>query len=214
MDQTDWIARGSRRSLVAGVASLLLGFPLLFAALAYISIVYLNPSAGWFVQMVSLFGMLSLAFLGACIVSIATMRFVDLVTSLQAGGFACPRCGYVRWRFGATCPCVRAEFPPRKRRHWVHYRRRIKAVLLTYVTILALVLIAFALHPLPCRNVALDIVMVHSVLCVLLAVLIEILNDVLKMLKRGGRWRLRSTVFQRVLLAWPALTFIPMLLFL
>src|SRR5688500_5732179 len=202
MRQTDFDSSAFRRRVVVGLTSLLLGLVGVLALAAYLIAVYVQPQRGWFEAIVFLLQLLPFIFAGAGAISIGAMYAVDLPNVLR-GRFRCDRCGRFQGRRNGFCVCELAELPARRKRHWIHYRRRIRPVLLTHCAVLGLVLIIVDLQTEPhYYPLFLHIMIGHAVLVGLLGVLIHLASSILEFANRGPRFRLRAAVFVPVLALW------------
>ena len=212
MRELDCETRALRRRLLVGLGGFAAAFVVLLALVTYAVFVYVRPEQGWLDAVMTLLGALPIVVLAAGLLAWAAMYLVELPSRLR-GDYRCHRCGRPQRRLAALCPCVAAEFPTPKPRHWVHYRRRIKPVLLAYLAILGVVLIFLGTRTAPRSTPFVeDVIACHAVLCVLIGVMIRAADAILEFLKRGRRFRLRATVFLRVYALWPLLVAIGMLL--
>jgi len=203
MRQADFDSSAFRRRLVVGLTSLLLGFVGLLIFAGYLIVLYVQPQRGWLDAMVFLLQLLPLIFAGAAAIAIGAMYAIDLPNVLR-GRFRCDRCGRLQGRRNGFCACELPQLPVRRKRHWIHYRRRIRPVLLTYCAVLGLVLILVNRQTGPhYYPLFLHIMIGHAVLVGLLGVLIHLASSILELANRGRRFRLRAAVFVPVLAIWP-----------
>jgi hypothetical protein len=193
----------ARRFLVA-LASFVLAFVALAAVAVYLIVTYLRTEAGWLNTIVFLLQLLPFLFAGAGGVAWLTTYLVEL-PHYWRGDYHCHWCGRSYRNCKEICLCQpQARVAKRPPRHWVHYRRRIKPVLLTYLLILSVVVINMALQTGPRHYpFVLDLMIGHAVLTALLGVLLHLVSSILEFLGRGRRFRLRETVFVRLLAIWP-----------
>jgi hypothetical protein len=203
MNRTDFDSSAFRRRLVVGLGSFLLGFVGLLVVAAYLLAVYVQPQRGWFEAVVFLLQLLPLIFAGAGLIAIGAMYAIDLPSVLR-GRFRCDRCGRFQGRRNGFCVCELSQLPARRKRHWIHYRRRIRPVLLTHCAVLGLVLIIVDRQSGPhYYPLFLHVMIGHAVLVGLLGVLIHLASSILEVADRGRRFRLRAAVFVPVLAIWP-----------
>jgi hypothetical protein len=84
-------------------------------------------------------------------------------------------------------------------------------VLLTYVVIIAIVVLNIARWP-GARHypLVLDVMIGHAALAALVGALVQLAIELLEMMGRARRFRLRATVYVRALVAWPLCLFVIM----
>ena len=208
---TDFESRAFRRRILVGLWSFVLTFVGLLGLDAYLIFRSLLPERGWFESIVWFIQSLVWIFCGAMLVAAGAIWLVEWPFLLR-GKYRCPRCGRRLRRLVEICPCMPAgRRIPRSPRAWAHVRRQVGPVLMTYVVIVAIVLLNIARWPAPRHYpFALDVMIGHAALAALLGALVHLAVEVLGMMGRAKRFRLRATVYVRALVAWPLCFFVIM----
>jgi hypothetical protein len=210
MSRMDFESRALRRRLLVGLGAFVLAFPALLGVAIYLLLLLREPADGWFSVVMTVLNLLPIIVAGAAGLAWAAIYLVELPFLLR-GDYRCHSCGRPQRGLGAMCPCIAATIPRRRARHWVHYRRRIKPVLMTYAALVGIVLLFMAWQSRPRQYpFVLDVMIGHAALAALLGVLIHLAIALLEIVGRGHRFRLRAIVYGRVLVAWPFCFFVVM----
>jgi hypothetical protein len=206
---TDFESRAFRRRVLVGFWSFIVSFCGLLGLVTYLILRFVLPDRGWLDSIAWFIQSLVWISCGAMLIGAGMIELVEWPRVLR-GDYRCASCGRPARRLREICPCMPAEFrAKRKSRYWVHYRRRILPVLLTYGLLLVATLLAFQMYPR--QRGWMDLIACHGALCLLLGICIEGARNVLEMLKRGRRFRLRAQMFLQVLLSWPLLVAVLMI---
>lgn len=196
--------RALRLGCLTGLVSFLLGFVGLAAAGMYLVIQFRFPKEGWWAISSAIVWVLVMPAFAAAMAAVAVMKAVEW-WQYRRGIFRCHHCGAPLRGFGVPCDCLPAEYhvhrhqPPRFR----HYRKRLRAVLVTYLLLLPIAAALALATPHEVHSLAGEILMWHLLLCVIVAVAIEGMSMVFEYSGYRRRLRLRSTVFVRVFVVWP-----------
>ena len=212
MSRTDFEDRAYRRRVGVLLVSFLCALPTLLAVAVYLVAVYFLPTQGWLDAIMFLLQLLPFILVGAGGIAIGMTYVIDLPDLLR-GRFRCERCGRASGRMTGFCRCDFPALPRRPKRHWTHYRRRLKPVLWLHCGILGLALIFLGTSPAPRRYPFIaDLILAHAVLCALVAIILHVVVSVFEFLQRARCWRLRAGIFVRMLAVWPAAVAIVMIL--
>jgi len=200
----DYDAHQFRRRFAVGAIAFLFAFVGLLAAAIVILVKFALPQQGWFETIMFFIQLLPFILAGALGIAWLATYLFELPHYLL-GHYHCHLCGRTQRSWSEICPCLPEAFRVhRKPRHWVHYRRRIKPVLMAYLGILGVVLIFLGLNTSPRPDpFVVDAITFHALLCVLVGVLVHVAVDVCEIPKLGRRFKLRATVFLRVYAIWP-----------
>jgi hypothetical protein len=208
---SDFELRALRRRFLVGIWSFVIAFCGLLGLVTYLILRFVVPERGWLESVVWFLQSLVWTFCGAMLIGTGMIELVEWPYVLR-GRYRCPHCGRPSPRLVEICPCMPAELRVKgKSRYWMHYRRQIPRALLTCGVVLAVTLVAFALHPIRRDHFAVDVIAAHAALCLLLGIVIEGIGSVLEMLRRGRRFRIRARMFLQVLLSWPLVVAVMMI---
>ena len=207
--------RALRQMLAAIIGGFLGGFLLIVTLYTYAIIRYGWPAQRWWVLPHALEGLV-FAVTGGLLTAWAAMT---LVTRRQhrLGMHRCFMCNRVLTYGDEPCVCDaegRAQYRRRQRlpnRMLRHYRRRLPALLIVNVIVLLIACYAMT-HPRHPRTwpIALEVILFHAVLCILLASLLHLIECSEGFIKRGRRLRLRIAPFIQMLVMWPAICLVLM----
>ena len=210
MSRTDFEDRAYRRRVGVLLVSFLCALPTLLAVAIYLVAIYFLPTQGWLDAIMFLLQLLPFLLAGAGGIAIGMTYVIDLPDLLR-GRFRCERCGRAAGRMTGFCRCDFPAIPHRPRRYWTHYRRRLKTVLMTHIGLVGIVLLIMASQSGPRHYpFVIDVMIGHAALAALLGVLIHLAIALLETVDRGRRFRLRATVYGRVLVVWPLCVFVVM----
>ncbi len=195
-----------REWICAGVTFLVVWVGLTIGAV-YVFCKYVWPEGNW-LSVVTLLLWLCYSLVGGAAGALG-VGWVLSVWHHWLGYYLCPYCGRSEPRKGVcSCPEVQKVFegtpkPLRRRSVWRHYRKRIPSIFLAYMAV-ALIALAVALtarRPAG-EPVILSFLVLHAVLCLLLAIILEFSMDVLKWFGRGTRMRKRARIYIVMFALW------------
>jgi hypothetical protein len=207
----DFESRAFRRRILVGLWSFIVAFAGLLGLAAYLILRFVLPERGWLDSIVWFIHCLVWVFVGAMLAAAGAIQLVEWPYLLR-GKYRCPRCGRKSRRLVEICPCMPGEFRVKhSSRFWPHVRRQVGPVLLTYVVIIAIVVLNIARWP-GARHypLVLDVMIGHAALAALVGALVQLAIELLEMMGRARRFRLRATVYVRALVAWPLCLFVIM----
>ena len=208
MRATSAESRAFRREWIcAGVTFLVAWFGLTIGAV-YVFCKYVWPEGNW-LSVLTLLQLLWFSFLGAGAAALGVWWVLN-VWHHWRGYYLCPYCGRSMPRKGfCNCPAGQEVFegmprPLRRRSVWRHYRKRLPAVLLTYVALIPVAAVFYGTSHRPATESRMfNSLLAHALVCVPVLVLLKGWVIVLEVAGRGSRFRKRWPVFAIMFAAWP-----------
>lgn len=209
MGLLDVESQADRKTWILGFAAFVVGFVCVFAAITNLLVRYVWPEQGWWTVGDAIRYLIPYPFFGGVGLACATMTVVER-RYYRLGIYRCWQC-HRPLKFQTPCPpkSVGSTNPfARARSERLHRLRRrrwqIKVAMLGYLAVLPPAILLTLLTRPGAYPLLMNVVVVHGVLCVFVAVAMELLADLApRLTSRGKRWQKRWEACKIPLMMWP-----------